>query len=78
MGVTVTVLYFGEAQDKAGIKEEKIVAEDTSSLRNILIAKYPALARVPFRLALNRSLLKEESSLSKGDIIAVLPPFQGG
>ncbi len=78
MGVTVTVLYFGEAQDKAGIREEEIVAEDTSSLRNILIAKYPALARVPFRLALNRSLLKEESSLSKGDIIAVLPPFQGG
>ena len=77
MAAEVRVLYFGAAQDAAGRTEEQLTAGDTASLRNQLISKYPALNQIPFRMALNKTLLKEESALRKSDIIAILPPFQG-
>ena len=78
MDISVTVLYFGAAEATTGRKEEEFLAEDTAALRRQLITRYPELARIPFRMALNRTLLKEESVLQKSDIIAILPPFQGG
>ena len=78
MAAEVKVLYFGAAQEAAGKAEEEIRAVDTASLRNQIISKYPALARIPFRMALNKVILKEDSELRESDIIAILPPFQGG
>jgi len=78
MGTEVMVLFFGKAEVAAGSKEELFTAEDTAELRRMLLRKYPALAGIPFRMALNKTLLKEESALKKNDIIAILPPFQGG
>jgi molybdopterin converting factor small subunit len=78
MAAEVKVLYFGAAQEVAGRTDEKFRADDTASLRSQIMAKYPAMARIPFRLALNKTMLKEESGLKESDIIAVLPPFQGG
>ncbi len=78
MAAEVKVLYFGAAQEAAGKAEEEIRAGDTASLRNQLISKYPALARIPFRMALNKVILNENSELRESDIIAILPPFQGG
>jgi len=54
------------------------MAADTASLRNQLISRYPALKQIPFRMALNRTLLKGDSGLQKSDTIAIMPPFQGG
>ena len=78
MAAEVKVLYFGAAQEAAGKAEEGIIADDTASLRNQVISKYPALARIPFRMALNKTILKEDSCLKESDIIAIMPPFQGG
>jgi molybdopterin converting factor small subunit len=36
------------------------------------------MAALPFRLALNRRILKEESLLKDNDTVAILPPFEGG
>lgn len=78
MEVIVKVLYFGAAEAVTGRKEEEFIAGDTGSLRRQLISRYPELEGIPFRMALNRALLKGESGLQKSDIIAILPPFQGG
>lgn len=78
MGSVVRVLYFGAAMDETGRTEEDFVADNTTSLRGLIADKYPALMRIPFRMALNRTLLREESALRDNDIIAILPPFQGG
>ncbi len=78
MGGLVRVLFFGAAAEAAGRTEESFTAQDTAALRRQLTEKYPALAGIPFRMALNKTLLKEESVLKINDIIAVLPPFQGG
>lgn len=78
MAAKVKVLYFGTAQEASGMAEEEFRADDTASLRSQIISTYPAMARIPFRMALNKSMLKEESGLKESDIIAILPPFQGG
>ena len=78
MAAEVRILYFGAAQEATGKSDETIVAGDTASVRNQLISRYPALKQIPYRMALNRTLLKGESELQKSDIIAILPPFQGG
>jgi molybdopterin converting factor small subunit len=78
MAVEVKVLYFGAAQEAAGRADEAFRAEDTASLRVRILTKYPAMARIPFRMALNKTILKEDSGLKESDIIAILPPFQGG
>lgn len=78
MKAEVRVLYFGAAQEATGKSEETIMAGNTASLRNQLISRYPALKQIPFRMALNRTLLKGDSGLQKSDTIAIMPPFQGG
>jgi len=74
----VKVLFFGAAQEAVGKTEEMFNAGDTESLKGLLAARYPAISHIPFRMALNRSLLKEKTVLKKNDVIAILPPFQGG
>jgi molybdopterin converting factor small subunit len=36
------------------------------------------MRNISFRMALNRTLLREDSDLKENDLIAILPPFQGG
>ncbi|HNT92442.1 MAG: MoaD/ThiS family protein [Bacteroidales bacterium] len=78
MGEEIRVLYFGTARETTGKNEELLTAEDTADLRHQLIQKYPALGKIPFRMALNKELLKADAPLNNNDIIAILPPFQGG
>lgn len=78
MAVTVKVLYFGAAMEMAGKAEEEIAAGDTAALRRELLRRYPAIEGLTFRMALNRVLLTEETLLKENDIVAILPPFEGG
>ena len=74
----IKVLYFAAAAEATGSVEELFTAADTESLRRQMTAKHPALASVPYRMALNKTLLKTDVPLNTNDIIAILPPFQGG
>jgi len=78
MGSKVRVLYFGAAQEIAGKADEELTAGDTASLRREILDRYPAMRNISFRMALNRTLLREDSDLKENDLIAILPPFQGG
>ena len=78
MSAMVKVLYFGAAQEMAGRASEEFTAGDTAALRRVILEKYPAMRNLVFRVALNRILLKEESTLKENDVIAILPPFEGG
>lgn len=78
MEARVKVLYFGPAREITGRETEEFAAGDTSSLRSMITDKYPRLGAMPFLLALNSKMLKEESPVRDNDIIAILPPFEGG
>lgn len=78
MGGLVKVLYFGTAREIAGKSEEEHISGDTASLLKEILGRYPAMKSLSFRIALNSVLLREESELKENDVIAILPPFQGG
>ena len=78
MSASVTVLYFGAAEEVTGRPSEILSAGDSATLCTQILEKYPPMRAVPFRLALNRTMLKEECQLNDNDIIAILPPFEGG
>lgn len=78
MSALVKVLYFGAAQEITRKSAEELNAGDTASLRRAIIERYPAMSGVSFRIAVNRSLIREETALVENDVVAILPPFQGG
>jgi len=78
MEAKVKVLFFAAAAEATGSTEELFTSTDTESLRRQLMAKYPALTSIPYRMAHNKTLLKGDAPLNTNDIIAILPPFQGG
>ena len=74
----VTVLFFGAAREVTGKEAEGYKTGDTAELRKQILERYPGLGQISFRLALNRVLLNEDTGLKGNDIIAILPPFEGG
>ncbi len=78
MSYKVKVLYFGAAREIAGRSDEEIEADGTAALRRGILERYPAMMDITFRMALNRVLLREDSMLKENDIVAILPPFEGG
>ncbi len=78
----VTVLYFAAMRDVCGREEEAIDASlrTTDDLRAHLESKYPALRdhRNSIRMAKNESFIVECERLADGDVVALIPPVQGG
>ncbi len=81
--MTLTVLFFAQARDRAGcsecvldLPEGSHVGEALDSLR----ARYPGLeALVPhLAVAMNGELVSREAPLHAGAELALLPPVSGG
>lgn len=65
--------------DITGIPSETINTPETlQELNESLLARFPRLAAVSYRLSVNRQLITENRQLLDGDEIALLPPFAGG
>lgn len=75
----IKILAFGVVAEITG-PELEIETEITTSEQalSILEAKYPSLREVKFSIALNKSIIRQETELMDGDVIALLPPFSGG
>ena len=70
---------FGQLQALIGdtvISVENV--RDVKALRALLFRRYPTLASVPFRIAVNLKFVTDEHVLQPGDEIALMPPFSGG
>lgn len=78
MAAVVNVTYFGAAAEIAGKPTEEYLADDTLSLRKQVEDRYPMMKQISFRLALNKTLLNNDTILKDNDIVAILPPFSGG
>jgi len=77
--MTINVLFFGVAADITGkSKIEFTDVNDTDGLRKQLVEKYNTLEKSHFIFALNKQVVKENTKLSDGDTVAILPPFSGG
>lgn len=75
----IEVLFYGmvsEAACKSSIKYQNV--KDTDELSEQLTALFPQLQNMTYIMALNQEILKENTSINNGDVIAILPPFAGG
>lgn len=75
----VHLTLFGQLADITG-KTEMILHDipDTETLVRTLNEMYPALLNAKYAIAVNKKVIKENTSLSGDNNIALLPPFSGG
>lgn len=72
-------MFFGLFAEAAGA--DKITLKginDTDMLIQHLMDSYPSLWDKKYRIALNTRVVNGKTSLSEGDVVALLPPFAGG
>lgn len=77
--MAVQVLFFGQLTDITGT-DQLVLAQvaTTTQLEQELLLRYPALASVPFTLALDHQLVTQEQLLTQESVVACMPPFSGG
>ncbi|CAO4371019.1 unnamed protein product [Caenorhabditis nigoni] len=83
--VSVKVLFFGEAFQLVGKREETVefpVETDYEELRRIILEKYPALSKIEkvMMLAVDQEYANpgDRFELERFTEIAVIPPLSGG
>lgn len=75
----ITVLFFGPLAEHTGCGSLQLAAHpDTASLQQSLVEKFPALAVRQFALAVNKTIIHQNTALQEGSVVALLPPFSGG
>ena len=77
--MVIKVLFFGQLLDVVGT-DQLILDQvgDTVQLRQILLERYPALASIPFTMALDHRFVAEEQVFLSDSTVACMPPFSGG
>jgi len=70
---------FGMLAEKIGADSLEIENPGSSeALRRLLLQQFPVFQSLTFRMAVDRKLIHEETDISAGQEIALLPPFSGG
>jgi sulfur-carrier protein len=73
------IILFGQLTDITGIKNLKLNGiKDTLSLVKELNRKYPALEQTCYLLAVDKTIVVENTVLNEQSTIALMPPFAGG
>jgi molybdopterin synthase sulfur carrier subunit len=77
--MTTDILIFGQLTDIT--QQSKLQAADmpdTNALLAWLKSSYPALESAKFVMAVNGQVIQQNTMLSPGATVALLPPFSGG
>lgn len=80
---TIKVLFLGPAKDLAGLDSITLELSDpftVAHLRQQLAASYPDMANAlsSIRFAVNETFAEDETALTSGDEVALIPPVSGG
>jgi molybdopterin synthase sulfur carrier subunit len=73
------VLFFGQLTDITG--ETSMMLEgvqDTNALQAELVTRFPALQQAKFRIAVNNRIIDNNTTITEGSKVALMPPFSGG
>jgi MoaE-MoaD fusion protein len=81
--IMVKVLFFGAARDATGAEEISFELPDsstTATARDVILDKYPELARFGKSLlfAVNQEYAEANRQIHDGDELAIFPPVSGG
>lgn len=73
----IPIIAFGQIAEITG-KEFTVEAQDVTSLKLALNAKFPALAEKKYAIAVNKKLVTHSVALTESDTVALMPPYSGG
>ena len=76
--MAVEIIIFGHLADIAGSSLSMENVRDTNALVSGLHKLYPALANTKYLIAVNKSVVNENTKLKENSIVTLLPPFSGG
>ncbi len=77
--MALQILVFGSLAEEVGGKLIEIAtAEDTDTLRALLLSTYASLNGKTFAISVDRKIIVENTTLHASAEIALLPPFSGG
>lgn len=74
----VKVLLFGQLAEICGQRLLMLDLPDTQSVSAHLSAAFPGFEKQVFAVAVNQQLVSENTALSAGDELALMPPYSGG
>ncbi len=74
------IKYLGMLSEAAEKDEETLEMNQisVSGLKKVLQEKYPKFITMNFKVAVNHSLVEENTLINEKDEVALLPPFAGG
>ena len=75
----IEVMFFGQLTDATGVSSVMIEeVANTDELIQMMKMRYPSLESSTFMLALNNTMVTENTIISPGSKLAFMPPFSGG
>ncbi len=75
----INLLAFGQIADITGKTAWTMSGiHDTEQLQTALAEAYRYMAGVAYSVAVNKTIVREKTTLQPGDTVALLPPFSGG
>ena len=72
------VLLFGMIAEKANAASIEVQAGSMDELRGALSHRIPGLDGLSYAVAVDRTIVQDDRTLTGSEEIAVLPPFAGG
>ena len=77
----VKITFYGQAADIVKSNSIELDFDECISayvLKKSIQVKYPQIASIELKLAVNNKMVVKDFDLTDGDEISVLPPFSGG
>jgi MoaD family protein len=81
--IKVKVVYFAQAREFAGLKEDEFVLTVPASIRHLfsrMLKVHPEMRKITgiIRPLVNGRLATDDTELNDGDRVAIVPPVAGG
>ena len=74
---TIKIISFGRLKEILG-SDLELEAENSDGLLNQLNEKFPQLKNLILRIAVNQTIISENTDLKNNDVVALMPPYSGG
>jgi molybdopterin converting factor small subunit len=75
----IEVMVFGELAERTGFHSMKMLhLSDTAGVVAEIRRRCPDIESLPFLVAVNKEVIRENTPLKDGDQVVLMPPFSGG
>jgi molybdopterin converting factor small subunit len=75
----IKILFFGQLVEKIGRSSLEMKDVDTTDqIIDVLKRQYPILNHHTYQIALDKEIISDNTPVTSGQVLALLPPYAGG